>query len=599
MMSPQEQFFLVALVIVGVSLFAHWAWARSRANRLRAELQKVQGSYAKDSERWNQFSQAAQAEIARLGKWKHVADADAKAAEIMVEAQRAREAAATQAAELVAKAQSEANVMLSEARNRLEKSKAKARTEVEAAEAEAKELLKEARAKAKRLKADAEERYESATMTASQILSKAEERAKEIGGSAYNAMKNAQVWQEAATAMRNKIIGYGREYLLPQGNLLDELAEQFAHKDAGKELKFARDRSNNMIKNGTAAVCDYEDPQRRESATRFVVDAFNGKVDSIIARVKNDNFGKLEQEVKDAFSQVNFHGLAFESARITDEYLEARLTELRFAAKVQIIKQQEREEQRAIREQMREEERARREYERAQKEAQRDEDMIRKAVEKAREQAATASEEQKAQYEAQMQELMQKLQEAEEKKQRTLSMAQQTTQGHVYIISNVGSFGECIYKIGLTRRLEPLDRVRELGDASVPFEFDVHAMIWSEDAPALERELHKHFVMMQVNKVNHRKEFFRVELSEIREQIEKLGYETHWTMTAEAAQYRESLAIDEAIKKDPSLKESWLTRQLQLDPVGHEEDEEEELETRPAPRAKAPERMPATESLEG
>jgi len=86
-----------------------------------------------------------------------------------------------------------------------------------------------------------------------------------------------------------------------------------------------------------------------------------------------------------------------------------------------------------------------------------------------------------------------------------------TASEHVYVISNVGSFGENVSKIGLTRRLEPLDRIRELGDASVPFEFDVHTLIRSDDAPALEHALHQRFVRNQVNKVNARKEFFRVD----------------------------------------------------------------------------------------
>jgi hypothetical protein len=111
------------------------------------------------------------------------------------------------------------------------------------------------------------------------------------------------------------------------------------------------------------------------------------------------------------------------------------------------------------------------------------------------------------------------------------------------VISNVGSFGEDIFKIGLTRRLEPLDRVRELGDSSVPFSFDVHAMIHSDDAPALEKELHTVFNESQVNKVNPRKEFFRVPLTQIKEKVSKKGLETLWTMKAEALEYRESLQM--------------------------------------------------------
>ena len=136
-------------------------------------------------------------------------------------------------------------------------------------------------------------------------------------------------------------------------------------------------------------------------------------------------------------------------------------------------------------------------------------------------------------------------------------MAQQTKRGTVYVISNIGSFGENVYKVGMTRRLDPLDRVRELGDASVPFSFDVHAFIESDDAPALETELHKSLALMQINKVNPRKEFFRVDLSIIKAIIEKKGLNANWTMLADAAEYRESLAIEERIKNDPSEKARW------------------------------------------
>jgi hypothetical protein len=145
-------------------------------------------------------------------------------------------------------------------------------------------------------------------------------------------------------------------------------------------------------------------------------------------------------------------------------------------------------------------------------------------------------------------------------------MAQQTRRGHVYVISNVGSFGEDIYKIGLTRRLSPLDRIRELGDSSVPFEFDVHALIFAEDAPALETKLHRHFVLSQINKVNYRKEFFRVSIAEIRTELEALGLAATWTMAAAAREYRESMAIEKAIANDPAAREAWLRRQLTLDP---------------------------------
>lgn len=105
--------------------------------------------------------------------------------------------------------------------------------------------------------------------------------------------------------------------------------------------------------------------------------------------------------------------------------------------------------------------------------------------------------------------------------------------------------------MGMTRRLEPLDRVKELGDASVPFSFDVHAMIYSDDAPALEKSLHRVFNERAVNRVNSRKEFFRLPLSEIKHAVTATGStEVHWTMKAEAAEYRESLSISAKLPAD-------------------------------------------------
>ena len=148
---------------------------------------------------------------------------------------------------------------------------------------------------------------------------------------------------------------------------------------------------------------------------------------------------------------------------------------------------------------------------------------------------------------------------------KTLTIAQQTKKGHVYIISNVGAFGDGVYKIGQTRRLNRQDRIDELGDASVPFDFAVHAWIESENAPALEHRVQKRFLAMQVNKMNSRREFFRVPLKDIREEIGRLSQTesftiTHWTDVATAAQYRESLDIE----SDQQKLKKWLERQEAL-----------------------------------
>lgn len=435
-----------------------------------------------------------------------------------------------------------------EAKAKMEESLRKSKATIESETAALKNELAESRREMKEKRAHLEEHQKallnSASRESERIVLEANKRAEEIAGDAIVALRDARKLEETAKAMKNVIAGYGDEYLVPSASLLDDLAEEFSHKDAGVELKTARTRANEMVRNSLAAECSYAEARRKESATHFVLDAFNGKVDSILSMVKHDNYGKLEQEIRDAFNLVNHNGKAFRDARIRHEYLEARIQELKWAVTVVELKLQEREEQRAIKQAMREEERARKEFEKAIREAEKEEKLIQKAMEQARKELEAATDEQRAEFESKLKELERKLLEAETKNQRAMSMAQQTKRGHVYVISNVGSFGENIYKIGLTRRLEPLDRVKELGDASVPFEFDVHAMIYSDDAPKLEADLHREFATDQLNKINPRKEFFRVQLSNIRTLLESKDISTHWTMAAEAREYRESLAIE-------------------------------------------------------
>ncbi|MBI2379484.1 MAG: DUF4041 domain-containing protein [Gammaproteobacteria bacterium] len=448
-------------------------------------------------------------------------------------------------------------------RQAVQKIQEQAQARINVARQEAEAILKLAQAEAQTLRAKAEHAETRAAQEAQRLVDAAEEKAKAIAGQALEAMRNAEHYQSTVKAMKNIIQGYGDHYIVPLFSLLDELGDQYGFTEAGDALKRARERTRAMIKQGAAATCEYVEANRKETAIRFVVDAFNGKVDSILSSSKTDNFGTLQQKIIDAYNTVNYNGAAFRDARITSEYLDARLGELKWACAVLALRERDRDEQRRLKEQIREEERARRDFERAMKDAAKEEEMLRKAMEKVSSQVAKASEEQKAFYEQQLQELQTKLLQTEEKNQRALSMAQQTKSGHVYVISNIGSFGEEVFKIGMTRRLEPLDRIRELGDASVPFPFDVHALIWSDDAPALETTFHRRFLQMQVNKVNPRKEFFRLTLQDIRSATEAMNLQATWTMMAEAAEYRESLTIEQRLKEDPSMKQAWLEHQLE------------------------------------
>ncbi|MCF4150192.1 DUF4041 domain-containing protein [Dethiosulfovibrio sp. F2B] len=386
-------------------------------------------------------------------------------------------------------------------------------------------------------------------------------------------------YKNTLTAIKNHIEGYGDRYIIPRSSLVDELAEEYGYKKTAEGLKDIRKAIRRAVKDRRSAKSTLKDQDKKDAAINLITEAFNGKVESILTRVKQDNYGKLHQEIIDVYNLLNYNGSKFSSSHIDENYLALRLEELRLMVVVMELRAQEKEEQRQIKTQMREEARAQREIEKAIKEAKKEEKILQEAMAKVRKEYEDASEEQKAMYEDRLAEMEQKVKEAEERNQRAISMAQQTKRGHVYVISNIGSFGEDVYKIGMTRRLEPLDRIKELGDASVPFEFDVHAMIWSEDAPSLENALHRHFALAQVNKVNRRKEFFRASLQEIRRQVDEIGVETKWTIAAEAKEYQESQAIDRLIKEDPQAKEDWLNRELTLeDFIDLNDDEIEELE---------------------
>lgn len=313
-----------------------------------------------------------------------------------------------------------------------------------------------------------------------------------------------------------------------------------------------RKRQKQMIKEKTAAICTIEwalegskakGRRMMERQLKLMLRAFNGECDALILKVKYNNIHKIETRIDKARQAINKLAET-NKCLITETYFDLKIDELHLVHEYEEKKQAERELQREIKAQMREEQRAQKELEKAQREAQKEEERYQKALVKARRDVANATGQRQAELQAKLERLNQLLEEAREKNQRAISQAQMTRSGHVYIISNVGSFGEGIYKIGMTRRLEPMDRVKELGSASVPFLFDVHAMIYTEDAPKLEKELHDAFDDKRVNRVNARKEFFRVRLEEIAQFVEANHHgEIEFAFEAEAEEYRKTQAI--------------------------------------------------------
>jgi len=317
-----------------------------------------------------------------------------------------------------------------------------------------------------------------------------------------------------------------------------------------------------MITADTAAMCNtnwtVEGSEAKGRAVvkvykKLMLRAFNGESDVLISKVKWNNVNQMKERMQKLFDAINKLGQGFQ-VYLNNQYLDLKRKELILEYEYQSKRQQEKEEMRAIQEELREEEKAKREFEQAQREAEKEEATYQKALDKARKEFESTSGETHDKLKSQIEKLEQELKEAQEKKERALSMAQQTKRGHVYIISNIGSFGENVYKIGMTRRLEPIDRVKELGDASVPFQFDIHAMIYSDEAPTLEYELHKAFTNKKVNMLNYRKEFFKVTLDEIENKVKEIGMDAEFSRLPEAMEYRETLAILEKLNSQVKPK---------------------------------------------
>lgn len=322
---------------------------------------------------------------------------------------------------------------------------------------------------------------------------------------------------------------------------------------AGKykdELDRNKGEQKSMIKRKLAATCSVEwavDGNKRkgqkqaDDLMKLMLRAFNGECDAAIAKVTYKNISTMENRLDRAYEAINKLGSVM-SASITDRYRVLRLRELYLVHEYQERLQEEKEEQRRIKEQIREEEQAEKEIAKALREAEKEEARYAEALRKAREDVEKTEGAKRSKLEEKLRALEEKLAEAQANKEKATSMAQLTRSGHVYIISNVGSFGEDVFKIGMTRRLEPNDRIRELSNASVPFPFDIHAMIYSEDAPALETALHHAFTSHRVNRINKRKEFFKVSLEAIEAEARKQGVSFRLTKLAEAKEFRMTIA---------------------------------------------------------
>ncbi|MDK0669365.1 DUF4041 domain-containing protein [Clostridium perfringens] len=325
-----------------------------------------------------------------------------------------------------------------------------------------------------------------------------------------------------------------------------------------ENIEKIRAHQKNMVKNKSAVsyfdnwTVDGSKAKGRKMTNdniKQIIMAFNIECDNLIANVKYNNIQSIEKRIEKTFERLNKLNTSTR-VELTKEYLKYKLLELKLVHEYQVKKQEEKEEQKRIRAELREEAKLKKELEEAKKNTLKDISHFEKALDALNKQLTSdnLSEEELHNLKAKKEELESKINDLNKTLEDIDYRQANQKAGYVYIISNIGAFGKDIYKIGMTRRLEPMDRVDELGDASVPFNFDVHAMIFSEDAPKLENALHKAFEDKKLNMVNSRREFFNVTLEEI-EQVVKKNFDktVEFVKEPKAEQYRESLKIKESI----------------------------------------------------
>lgn len=284
---------------------------------------------------------------------------------------------------------------------------------------------------------------------------------------------------------------------------------------------------------------------------KLLLRAFNSECDDIVEHVTYSNIEASEKRItasRDAISKLG----DMMSIGITSGYYKLKIDELHLAFEYAQKKQDEKEAQKEARAQMREAAKLAKEIEAARLKLEKEQSHYQNALSKLDTQLANASDEDRPAIEAKREQLVRQLDKIDKEFKDVDYREANQKAGYVYIISNIGAFGENVYKIGMTRRLDPMDRVDELGDASVPFDFDVHAMIFSDDAPKLEAALHNAFAGRKLNFVNQRREFFNVSLDEIKRVVkENFDKSIEFTEIAPAEQYRESLLLKkeaEAVK---------------------------------------------------
>lgn len=341
------------------------------------------------------------------------------------------------------------------------------------------------------------------------------------------------------------------EELLTEGLIIEHYRfsdyDGLSSEECKNKLIILKNEEQDLIKsNEFVNISSNGSKQEINNNIKQIVRCLNSECDNILMNISVKNIDSMRKKVTRAFESLNKIFIV-DGMQLTKKILEYKLEELNLVYTYELKREQEREQQKAIKEQMIEEEKVRREIERQKAKIEKDQLQCSNEVNKLLSYLQKAqSDVERNLYVDKIAELESKLKQLEEEKDIVYDREANALAGFVYIISNLGSFGENVYKIGMTRRLEPMDRIKELSSASVPFEFDVHAMIFSDNAPNLENALHKCLEKKSVNLVNLRKEFFRVSIDEI-EQVVKENYNNtvEFIRVPVATEYRQTQSLME------------------------------------------------------
>lgn len=316
------------------------------------------------------------------------------------------------------------------------------------------------------------------------------------------------------------------------------------------KLALLKTEESALIKNNNALIEHAETQSSKKVITnneKQILRCFSAECDNVLLNLTVKNIDSSRSKITRSFESLN-RIFSVDGMELSNQMLDYKLKELDLVYTFSLKKEQEKEIQKAIKEQMREEAKAQRELENKKKQLQKDQTQCNNEVKKLMMyMQKTNNDIEKKLYVDKIHELEEKIKELEKEQTSVAEREANAKAGYVYVISNIGSFGKDIYKIGMTRRLEPMDRINELSSASVPFAFDVHAMIFSTDAPELESKLHQIFDKNRVNRINTRKEFFHVSLDKIEEAVkDNFDNTVEFTRIPAAKEYNESMRMIES-----------------------------------------------------